>query len=133
MSFANSQSTVLEWCVDLTFPTNPPVTTSVDVNPTGNVPILMSLSQMQNLEFDLKLKPEGNYLTCAQRGATNELLKMATSRHAVLDWSRLKGNWLIKTDMVQSEQALTFFTGIDFQSPEEVDPETFAVDKSYFG
>ena len=72
MSFANSQSTVLECCVDFTFPTNPPVTTSVDVNPSGNVPILMSLSQMQNLEFDLKLKPEGYYLTCAQLGATNE-------------------------------------------------------------
>ena len=42
------------------------------MNPTGNVPILMSLSQMQNLEFDLKLKPEGNYLTCAQLGAKDE-------------------------------------------------------------
>ena len=69
MSFANSQSEVLGWCVDLTFPTNPPVTTSVDINPSSYVPILISLSLMQNFEFDLKLKPEGCYLTCAQVGA----------------------------------------------------------------
>ena len=38
MSFANSQSQVLVWRVELTFPTSPPVATSVDVNSTGNAP-----------------------------------------------------------------------------------------------
>ena len=82
----------------------------------------MSLSQMQNLEFALKLKPEGNYLTCAQFGATNELLKMATSRHAVFDWSRIKGKWIIETDVDQQEQALVFLSGIDW-SPVDVQEE----------
>ena len=64
------------------------VTTSADANPSGNVPILMCLSYMQDLEFDLKLKPEGKVFTCAQLGAKDELLKMATSRHAV--WTVLE-------------------------------------------
>ena len=57
-------------------------------------------------------------LDCAQVGANNELFKVATSRHAVFDWSRIEGTWLVETDGNLQEQALTLFAGIDFQSPD---------------
>ena len=62
MSFANSATEILEWCVDITFPTTPPVTTTVDVHESGDIPILMSLPQMMNLGFKLELKPGEIYL-----------------------------------------------------------------------
>ena len=53
MSFANSASEILEDCVVFTFPTQPPVSTTVDVHEHGEVPILLSLPQMMNLGFHL--------------------------------------------------------------------------------
>ena len=51
MSFANSKTAWLEWCVVVTFPTVPPVTTTIDVHEKGDIPLLLSLQQMMNLGF----------------------------------------------------------------------------------
>ena len=48
MSFANSQTAWLQWCVDVEFPTEPPVHTTIDVHESGDIPILMSLPQIQS-------------------------------------------------------------------------------------
>ena len=57
MTFANSEKAVLNWCVEIHFPTNPPVSTTVDVHEKGNIPILMSLPQMIRLGMDFQLRP----------------------------------------------------------------------------
>ena len=63
MSFANSQVDHIYWCVDIYFPTNLPCYTTIDVLEKGNVPILLSLRQMSNLYFTLRMTPEVTYLT----------------------------------------------------------------------
>ena len=91
MSFANSESAWLEWCVTVWFPTEPPVCTTIDVHDQGDIPILMSLPQMMNLGMDLQLRPNAIHLTCKTLGYHNELLPFSISRHVILDLSRVKG------------------------------------------
>ena len=80
MSFANSKTAWLEWCVVLTFPTKPePIQTTIDVHEEGNIPILMSLPQMMNLGFKLDLSPGVINLTCKALGIDNERVPMSTS------------------------------------------------------
>ena len=62
---ANSETeTCLESCI-IHFPTTPPCSTEVDVLETGNVPILFSISQMENLGMTIELDPKGkqNYMS----------------------------------------------------------------------
>ena len=91
MSFANSESAWLEWCVTVWFPTEPPVCTTIDVHDQGDIPILMSLPQTMNLGMDLQLRPNAIHLTCKTLGYHKELLPFSTSRHVILDLSRVKG------------------------------------------
>ena len=46
------------------FPTSPPMTTTIDVHETGDIPILLSLPHMMNLGFQLSLEPGAVRLTC---------------------------------------------------------------------
>ena len=91
MSFANSHTEWLEWCVVVHFPTNPPVSTTIYVHESGNIPILLSLPQMMNLGFQLALEPDAIYLTCKLLGNSQERLPFSHSRHAVVDLARVKG------------------------------------------
>ena len=92
MSFANSKTETLEWCVIVTWPTTPPISTTIDVHPTGTVPILLSLSQMMNLEMKLDLCSDAVYCECAALGYYSEPLEFSTSRHVVMDLARLRYN-----------------------------------------
>ena len=101
MSFANSQCVTLKWCVRIHFPTNPPVSTVVDVHEDGNIPILFSLPQMMNLGFKLDLSETECYLTCSAFGYNRVPLEMSTSRHLVLDLCTIKRN-LTQTGLTHS-------------------------------
>jgi hypothetical protein len=92
MSFANSDTETLEWCVQVTWPTMPPISTTIDVHMKGNVPILLSLSQMMNLEMTFVLQSDAVYCDCDALGYWREPLEFSTSRHVVLDLARLRYN-----------------------------------------
>ena len=91
MSFANSQTAWLEWCVVVHFPTEPPICTTIDVHDQGDIPILLSLPQMMNLGLDLKLRPGSVELTFEALGYHKELSPFTTSRHVAMDLSRIHG------------------------------------------
>ena len=91
MSFANSQTAWLEWCVIVHFPTNPPVSTTIDVHESGDIPILLSLPQMMNLGLDFKLRPGYVNITCEALGYHNETLPFTDTKHVALDLSRVRG------------------------------------------
>jgi len=93
MSFADSRTEVLNWCVKVHFPTNPPVTTTIDVHEKGNIPILLSLPQMVRLGFDISLRPWGCKISSEALGFKAEPLEFCNSRHAVLDLGRICGNF----------------------------------------
>ena len=91
-SFANSNTTrVWEKC-RVWFPTKPPCSTEIDICEEGNVPILMSLPQMRNLNLEIFLKPDAVFLTCAAFGYDYTPAVMATSQHIVMNLSELKDN-----------------------------------------
>ena len=92
MSFANSQTTTLKWCVRMHFPTNPPISTIVDVHEEGDIPILFSLPQMMNLGFKLDLNETECRLTCHAFGYNHVTLDFCTSRHIVLDLCTIQRN-----------------------------------------
>merc|ERR1712023_109489 len=98
MSFANSHSAVLEWCVLVTFPTEPPASTVIDVFPSGDIPILISLQQMMNLGFTIRLEPHAVFLTSKVLGYHNERLPFSTSKHVLIDLAKIQGNIKARTD-----------------------------------
>ena len=85
MSFADGKTETLTECCVLTFPTVPPVQTTIDIHESGNVPVLMSLPQMMNLEMNLYLRSSQVYCTCDALGMHETPLDFSTSKHVVLD------------------------------------------------
>ena len=91
MTFANNDTSYLEWCVVITFPTNQPVCTTIDVLDKGQRPILLSLQQQMNFRMTYALEPDKAYVTCELLKMKHELCQFSTTRHIVLDPSRLCG------------------------------------------
>ena len=60
--------------------------TEFDIVEEGEVPLLMSLPQMRNLGFELRLTPQHAYLTSVPLGIKFLELKVAASTHLVLDF-----------------------------------------------
>ena len=83
--FANSQATNCKEKMRIWFHTKPPIYTDVDIVEEGNVPILFSLPQMQNLRFQLEADPENVYLTCKSLDYYRQPLKMSVTKHLVID------------------------------------------------
>ena len=54
MSFANSSTAILRWCVVVHFPTTPPISTTIDIHEEGDIPILFSPSS-EELRFQYRL------------------------------------------------------------------------------
>ena len=59
--------------------------TDFDIVEEGDVPLLMSLTQMRNLGFQFQLDPDKAYLSCARIGMRKMVLKTAMSTHLILD------------------------------------------------
>ena len=87
--FANSHASDCYQKLRIWFNTSPPVYTDVDIIEEGNVPILLSLPQMQNLRFNLEIAPDNVYLTCNALGYKKQPLRMSTSKHLVVKLSDL--------------------------------------------
>ena len=88
-NFANSQtSNVTEKC-RVWFPTTPACSTDFDIVEEGDVPLLMSLTQMRNLQFSVSLTPTSAILQTPSTGKEGIPLEMSTSRHLVLDLRQL--------------------------------------------
>ena len=64
--------------------------TEFDIVEEGEVPLLMSLPQMRNLGFELRLTPQHAYLTSVPLGIKFLELKVAASTHLVF----VVGLWL---------------------------------------
>ena len=88
MSFANSQKTLLEWAVEITFPGSE-LSTRIDIHPTGDVPILISLPQMMNLGMSLHMRPSAVYMTCKVLESVEVPLVFTTSKHVAIDLLKL--------------------------------------------
>ena len=83
--FANSGTeTWRESCI-IHFPITQLCSTRVDVLETGDVPILYSLPQMQNLGITLELAPKGAKITCPAFGLYSSPVEYTTMEHIVLD------------------------------------------------
>ena len=126
MSFANSETAWLEWCVVIHFPTEPEVTTTVDVHDKGDIPILLSLPQMMNLGFKLDMDPKNIHLTCKALGYERERLPFTTSRHVVVDLAHLHGK-VKQSDLIlkqafsitDSEQTFSASEGMSMPASDE--------------
>lgn len=92
MSCANSEKAHITWCVHLHFPTDPVVTTQVDVLDQGSVPILMLLPHMRALNFHFHLTYPACALSCEAFGFRSRKIPRSTSRHFVLDLCWLRKN-----------------------------------------
>ena len=91
-SFANSNNTrVWEKC-RVWFPTKPPCSTDIDICEEGNVPILMSLPQMRNLNLEMSLSLDAVFLICVALSYNHTPAAMATSQHIVMNFVELKEN-----------------------------------------
>ena len=88
-SFANSQTTEVTEKCRVWFPTEPPVWTDFDIVEEGKVPMLMSLPQMRNLQFQLSMEPDDAHVKSPLFGNTRIPLEVATTKHLVLDLSIL--------------------------------------------
>ena len=87
--FANSETeTCLASCI-VHFPTTPPFSTRVDVLEKGDVPILLSLPQMQNWCIKLELDPKGARITCPAYGLYSSTVEYSTMGHIVLNLTSL--------------------------------------------
>ena len=89
-SFANSQRSQCYERLVITFPTDPPCSTEVDILEEGTVPILISLQQMRNLYMEFRHTPTCDYLTCSAFGLKNFPIPVSTSNHLLLDMCNLK-------------------------------------------
>ena len=61
------------------------VSTTIDTLDKGKVPILFSIQQMRNLEFELAHTAAGEFLTCQKFGLKNFPLSVSTSDHTALN------------------------------------------------
>ena len=87
--FANSETeTCMDSCI-IHFPTAPPCSTKVDVLETGDVPILFSLPQTENLGTTIDLDPKRDKITCPAFGLYSSPAEHSTMGHIVLELTSL--------------------------------------------
>ena len=79
---------------------------------------MMSKHQMQSLCFDLKMRPEGIYLTSNHVHAQNGILPMSTSCHSVFERKRL----VVVVELTDEnfKKFETFYSSIDFDAQLEL-------------
>ena len=106
--FANSET---ETCLEsyiIHFPTTLPCSTGVDVLETGNVPILLSLSQMKNLGMSVDLDPKGDKITCPAFGLHSSPAEYSTVGRIVLDLTSLAFQPKSRERSPQAKKHVTF-------------------------
>ena len=79
-----------------------------DIVEEGEVPLLMSLPQMRNLGFELRLTPQHAYLTSVPLGIKFLELKVAASTHLVLDFQDIA--WYLSDVRLQARREKSFYS-----------------------
>jgi hypothetical protein len=92
-NFANSETTCCHEKLRLHFNDRRKLSTDFEIVEQGDVPFLMSLAQMRNLEFQFKLGPKYAILTSAVLGIKDFPLPVGNTGHLLLDLVQL-GRWL---------------------------------------
>ena len=87
-SFANSQTAQCREMMRVWFPTEPWSSTCFDIVEEGSVPMLFSLVQMRNLQFDLYIRRDGAWVDSPILGT--QRLPVSTSKHLCLDLCSIK-------------------------------------------
>ena len=87
--FANSETETCKDSCIVHSPTIPPCSAKVDVLETGDVPILFSLSQMNNFCMTIELDPKGDKITCPAFRLSSSPAEHSTMGHIVLDLTHL--------------------------------------------
>ena len=82
--------------------------TEFDIVEEGEVPLLMSLPQMRNLGFELRLTPQHAYLTSVPLGIKHLELKVAASTHLVLDFQDIA--WYLSDVRLQAQREKSFYS-----------------------
>ena len=82
--------------------------TEFDIVEEGEVPLLMSLPQMRNLGFELRLTPQHAYLTSVPLGIKYLELKVAASTHLVLDFQDIA--WYLSEVRLQARREKSFYS-----------------------
>ena len=72
------------------FPTEPPTYTDVDICEQGQVPILLSVFQMRNMNMTLEMTSEAVLLTCPMLGMNRRPCPMSTSHHLVINLADIR-------------------------------------------
>jgi hypothetical protein len=118
-SFANSETTQVKEKCRVWFPTTPPCSTDFDIIEQGKIPMLMSLSQMRNLRFELALTPEQALMTCPAFGYKAFPLKISISRHLILDLADMANSAILqgKSRLVSSRDAPLNFPSFTVDAP----------------
>ena len=112
-SFANSQTADVWEKMIIHFPTDPPCKTEIDILEQGNVPILISVQQMRNLNMSFRHTPDCDYITCAAFGLKDFPVPVSTSNHLLLDLADLKKAPEIVSDSFMAEDLDTVRTAVE--------------------
>ena len=84
-TFANGQTSKVDWTLRLSFNTSPPVVTFIDILEQGQVPILLSIDQMRNLHMTIEHTPQCDKITCKAFGMIRQPIPVSSSGHAMFD------------------------------------------------
>ena len=82
---ANTETETCREICNIHFPTKPPCSTRVVVLETSDVPILLSLSKMQNLGVTFELDPKGAKITCPAFGLHSSPAEYSRMVYIMLD------------------------------------------------
>ena len=108
--FGNGEREAVNWALELTIPQGygeDPLRTTIDIIEKGKTPILWSLPQMENLEFDLKCRKGKVYLSCDLFGWNQEELPRSNTNHCCIDvtWFLWQGAKLRPKNMIHYDRA----------------------------
>ena len=84
-TFANGQTSKVDWTLRLFFNTSPPMVTNIDILEQGQVPILLSIDQMRNLHMTTEHTPQCDKITRKAFGMIRQPIPVSSSGHALLD------------------------------------------------
>ena len=131
-TFANGETARVNWTLHLRYHTTPPCSTNIDVLEQGTVPILLSISQMQNLYMTIEHTPQCDKITCKAFGMNRQAVPVSGTGHALVD---LAGVARVKAHGEIAQKGLTNYVydddnSIKFPSRDLTKSETVCATKS---
>jgi len=118
-SFSNNETTQVKKTCRVWFPATPPCSTDFDIVEQETAPMLMSLSQMRNLRFELALTAEQALMTCPADGYKAFPRKISSSRHLIMDLADMANSAILqgKSRLVSYRDAPLNFPSFTVDTP----------------